>query len=69
VVYLQSGFGAFYAVDAESGAVLATVATGGESSGPAVSRGQVYLGTGTTEKNPGIGRGDSHPFFALTSRR
>jgi hypothetical protein len=47
VVYFQSAFnGLFYALDAASGEVLAQVATGGLSSGPAISRGQIYLGTG-----------------------
>src|SRR5262249_13679366 len=47
VVYFQSSFnGQFYALDAATGAVLAQVQTGGLSSGPAVSRGQIYLGTG-----------------------
>ena len=34
------------AVDAATGIELAQVATGGQSSGPAISRGQIYLGTG-----------------------
>jgi outer membrane protein assembly factor BamB len=46
VVYFQSAFGPFFALDAATGAVLAQVATGSVSSGPAVSRGQIYLGTG-----------------------
>jgi polyvinyl alcohol dehydrogenase (cytochrome) len=47
VVYFQSMLdGTFYALDAATGAPLAKVATGGQSSGPAVSRGQIYLGTG-----------------------
>jgi polyvinyl alcohol dehydrogenase (cytochrome) len=47
VVYFQSMLdGTFFALDASSGRVLAQVVTGGESSGPAVSRGQIYLGTG-----------------------
>ncbi len=47
VVYFQSSLdGTLYALDAASGNVLARVATGGQSSGPAISRGQVYLGTG-----------------------
>jgi hypothetical protein len=48
VVYFQSMFGMFYALEADSGDVLAEVFTGGQSSGPAVSRGQIYLGTGDT---------------------
>jgi polyvinyl alcohol dehydrogenase (cytochrome) len=49
VVYFQSIFnGNFYALDAQTGAVLAQVTTGGQSSGPAVSRGQIYLGIGDT---------------------
>jgi polyvinyl alcohol dehydrogenase (cytochrome) len=46
VVYFQSLFGTFYALDAKTGVPLAQVATGGQSSGPAISRGQIYLGTG-----------------------
>jgi polyvinyl alcohol dehydrogenase (cytochrome) len=47
VVYFQSMLdGTFYALDAANGSPLAEVATGGQSSGPAVSRGQIYLGTG-----------------------
>jgi polyvinyl alcohol dehydrogenase (cytochrome) len=47
VVYFQSMLdGTLYALDAKTGTELAHVATGGESSGPSVSRGQVYLGTG-----------------------
>jgi polyvinyl alcohol dehydrogenase (cytochrome) len=47
VVYFQSTFsGQFYALDAATGAVLAQVPSGGFTSGPAVSRGQIYLGTG-----------------------
>jgi hypothetical protein len=47
VVYFQSLLnGTFYALDAATGQPLAEVVTGGLSSGPAVSRGQIYLGTG-----------------------
>jgi polyvinyl alcohol dehydrogenase (cytochrome) len=47
VVYFQSMLdGTFYALDATTGQLLASVVTGGESSGPAISRGQIYLGTG-----------------------
>jgi polyvinyl alcohol dehydrogenase (cytochrome) len=47
VVYFQSAFdGTFYALDAHTGQLLAKVVTGGQSSGPAVSRGQIYLGAG-----------------------
>src|SRR5262249_21892465 len=47
VVYFQSALNAtLFALDAATGAVLATVNTGGQSSGPAISRGQIYLGTG-----------------------
>jgi polyvinyl alcohol dehydrogenase (cytochrome) len=49
VVYFQSSFdGTLFALDARTGTVLAQVVTGGQSSGPAVSRGQIYLGTGDT---------------------
>jgi polyvinyl alcohol dehydrogenase (cytochrome) len=47
VVYFQSLFnGNLYALDAKTGNLLATVASGGSTSGPSVSRGQIYLGTG-----------------------
>jgi polyvinyl alcohol dehydrogenase (cytochrome) len=47
VVYFQSVLnGNLYALDARTGALLATVATGGQASGPSISRGQVYLGLG-----------------------
>lgn len=47
VVYAQSELnGNLYALDAASGAVLATVSIGAAISGPAVSRGHVYVGTG-----------------------
>src|SRR5262249_11414304 len=75
VVYFQSTFDAtLFALDAKTGAVLAQVVTGGQSSGPAVSRGQIYLGTGDTAfpgfiqglpLGPGsivaLGIDDSHP--------
>ena len=52
VVYFQSSFdGQFYALDATTGELLAQIATGGTSSGPAVSRGQIYLGTGDATFN------------------
>jgi polyvinyl alcohol dehydrogenase (cytochrome) len=47
VVYFQSMLdGTLYALDAKTGLELAQVNTGGETSGPAISRGQIYLGTG-----------------------
>jgi polyvinyl alcohol dehydrogenase (cytochrome) len=46
VVYAQSMDGQFYAIDARSGAVLRQLYTGGDSSGPSISRGRVYVGTG-----------------------
>jgi polyvinyl alcohol dehydrogenase (cytochrome) len=48
VVYVQDGGGRFYAIDAATGAQLATLVTGipVQGSGPAISRGQIYLGTG-----------------------
>jgi outer membrane protein assembly factor BamB len=47
VVYFQSMLdGTLYALNAKTGALLAQVQTGGETSGPAISRGQIYLGTG-----------------------
>lgn len=62
VVYFQSAAGTFYALDAKTGSVLAQLSTNSQSSGPAVSRGQIYLGTGdaagpfidpTASLNPG----------------
>jgi polyvinyl alcohol dehydrogenase (cytochrome) len=49
VVYFQVSNvpGFVYAVDAESGKILAQLQVSGGISGPAVSRGQVYVGTGT----------------------
>src|SRR5262249_47560066 len=45
--YFQSMLdGMLYALDATTGHLLAQFATGGQSSGPAVSRGQIYLGLG-----------------------
>ena len=47
VVYFQSTLdGSLYVLEAATGDVLAQVVTGGVSGGPAVSRGQVYVGTG-----------------------
>ncbi len=47
VVYFQSALnGTLYALNAATGQQLTTVATGGQMSGPSVSRGQVYVGTG-----------------------
>jgi outer membrane protein assembly factor BamB len=49
VVYFQSDFsGSLFALDAESGAVLAQVAIGGSVSGPSIVDGQVYVGIGDT---------------------
>src|SRR5262249_53721609 len=46
VVYVQEMDGELHALDAATGQELATVVTGGQVSGPAISRGQLYLGTG-----------------------
>ncbi|MBW7904970.1 MAG: PQQ-binding-like beta-propeller repeat protein [Phycisphaerae bacterium] len=46
VVYVQSLDGMFYALDASSGAPLLQADFGGQSSGPSISRGRIYLGTG-----------------------
>jgi len=46
VVYFQSMDGSLYALDCRTGALLAKVETGGQVSGPAISRGRIYLGTG-----------------------
>jgi polyvinyl alcohol dehydrogenase (cytochrome) len=49
VVYFQSDFtGSLFALDAESGALLAQVAIGGSVSGPSIADGQVYVGIGDT---------------------
>jgi polyvinyl alcohol dehydrogenase (cytochrome) len=49
VVYFQSDFtGLLFALDAESGALLAKVAIGGSVSGPSIADGQVYVGIGDT---------------------
>jgi polyvinyl alcohol dehydrogenase (cytochrome) len=49
VVYFNASglFSILYALDAETGRVLGGVLTSGGISGPAVSHGQIYLGTGT----------------------
>jgi polyvinyl alcohol dehydrogenase (cytochrome) len=56
VVYVQSIDGTFYALHAKTGAELLRLDTGGQSGGPAISRGRVYLGTGdvltTAVQNP-----------------
>jgi polyvinyl alcohol dehydrogenase (cytochrome) len=48
VVYVQDVGGNFYAIDAATGQELATLVTGTpvQGSGPAISRGQIYVGTG-----------------------
>ncbi|MCI0458747.1 MAG: PQQ-binding-like beta-propeller repeat protein [Gemmataceae bacterium] len=48
VVYVQDVGGRFYALDAATGEQLATLVTGTpvQGSGPAISRGQIYVGTG-----------------------
>jgi uncharacterized protein (TIGR03118 family) len=46
VVYFESLDGFLYALDEKTGDLLAKVATGQSDSGPAVSNGHVYLGTG-----------------------
>jgi polyvinyl alcohol dehydrogenase (cytochrome) len=47
VVYFQSTFdGTLYALDAVTGTLLKQVTTGGVTSGPAISRGQIYVGIG-----------------------
>jgi polyvinyl alcohol dehydrogenase (cytochrome) len=54
VVYFQSLFnGNLYALDQGSGKVLAQVAIGQAASGPSVSRGQIYVGTGNFLNAPG----------------
>jgi outer membrane protein assembly factor BamB len=46
VVYAQAVNGTFYALDARSGAELTRLNVGGQTSGPAISRGRIYLGAG-----------------------
>jgi polyvinyl alcohol dehydrogenase (cytochrome) len=46
VVYFQDIGGNFYALDEETGAVLAQFFTGGSNSGPAIANGQILLGQG-----------------------
>jgi outer membrane protein assembly factor BamB len=46
VVYFQSLNGILYALDAGTGKELAWVLTEGQTSGPAISHGQIYLGRG-----------------------
>jgi uncharacterized protein (TIGR03118 family) len=46
VVYFQDLGGTFYALDEQTGKVLAQLFTGGADSGPAVSRGEIFLGQG-----------------------
>jgi outer membrane protein assembly factor BamB len=49
VVYFQSDFtGSLFALDADSGALLAQVAIGGSVSGPSIADGQIYVGIGDT---------------------
>src|SRR5262249_46300192 len=58
VVYFQSTFdGTLYALDAVTGQLLKQVATGGVTSGPSISRGQIYVGIGdavTPDHNPTV---------------
>lgn len=54
VVYFQSLLdGGLYALDSSSGTLLTRVAVGQGSSGPSVSRGRIYLGTGSFFSPPG----------------
>jgi outer membrane protein assembly factor BamB len=56
VVYFQSMFdGTLFALDAETGSALAAVPIGLSNSGPSVSRGTVYVGTGSYFVPPGPG--------------
>jgi outer membrane protein assembly factor BamB len=49
VVYAHTSglYGTLYAFDAKTGRVLAGVLTSGGISGPSISHGQIYVGTGT----------------------
>jgi|GEM_PF-3469757 len=55
VVYFQDLGGTFYALDEQTGAVLAQIASGGSNSGPAISNGQIYLGQGNILGGGGAG--------------
>lgn len=57
--------GSIYAVDSESGKVLANLQVSGGISGPSVSRGQVYVGTGTASQpsSEQALRSRAHPAF------
>jgi polyvinyl alcohol dehydrogenase (cytochrome) len=55
VVYFSSYDGNLYALDTQSGTQLAQIALGAQSSGPAVTDGRVYLGTGNTLGLYGLG--------------
>jgi polyvinyl alcohol dehydrogenase (cytochrome) len=46
VVYFESTNGNLYALDATTGAALATLPIGAYASGPAIDRGRVFAGTG-----------------------
>ncbi len=46
VVYFEDAGGTFYAVDENTGKVLAQLLVGGEDSGPAISNGQIFVGQG-----------------------
>ena len=60
VVYFTTvGSGKLVAVDAESGKLLKEIDLGPVWSGPAVSRGRVYVGTGNTLFSPS----DDEAFF------
>jgi hypothetical protein len=49
VVYAHTSglYGTLYAIEAKTGWVLVGVLTSGGISGPSVSHGQIYVGTGT----------------------
>jgi outer membrane protein assembly factor BamB len=49
VVYAHTSglYGTLYALDAKTGEILAGVLTSGGISGPSVSHGQIYIGSGT----------------------
>jgi uncharacterized protein (TIGR03118 family) len=57
VVYFQSLDGFLYALNEDTGALLAKVATSGSDGGPAISNGQIYLGQGDVFRGGFAARG------------
>jgi outer membrane protein assembly factor BamB len=53
VYFLSLQDGGLYALDARSGTLIKRVSVGPGTSGPSVSRGRVYVGTGSFFDPPG----------------